>query len=205
MPVPSSISDLSTTPSLNSPAGTESPSTVDDYLRTQAAFIKQVDDKATGTVKATDLAAPGGSALVGFQQTSSGAVPRTSQDKLRDIVSVRDFGALNNNGTTDDSAVFQVAAASGARLIDARNLNCRINGTINIPSGQTWMLSGSTLTITSATVTVFSAQNVNDWALVGPFKIVGDGSTSGTAIVMTQAYASSGVGLTVASATITMG
>lgn len=66
MPVPSSISDLSTTPSLNSPAGTESPSTVDDYLRTQAAFIKQVDDKATGAVKATDLAAPGGSDLVGL-------------------------------------------------------------------------------------------------------------------------------------------
>ena len=66
MPVPSSISDLSTTPSLNSPAGTESPSTVDDYLRTQAAFIKQVDDKATGTVKSADLAATGGSALVGY-------------------------------------------------------------------------------------------------------------------------------------------
>lgn len=74
MPVPSSISDLSTTPSLNSPAGTESPSTVDDYLRTQAAFIKQVDDKATGTVKATDLAAPGGSALVGSDDGASGSL-----------------------------------------------------------------------------------------------------------------------------------
>lgn len=74
MPVPSSISDLSTTPSLNSPAGTESPSTVDDYLRTQAAFIKQVDDKATGAVKATDLAATGGSALVGYDGGTAQAV-----------------------------------------------------------------------------------------------------------------------------------
>jgi len=76
MPVPSSISDLSTTPSLNSPAGTESPSTVDDYLRTHAAFIKQADDKATGAVKATDLSAPGGSALVGYNAN------RTAKSKL---------------------------------------------------------------------------------------------------------------------------
>lgn len=48
MPVPSSISDLSTTPALNSPPGSESPSSIDDYLRTHAAFIKQVsDDVAT--------------------------------------------------------------------------------------------------------------------------------------------------------------
>jgi len=44
MPIPSAISDLSTTPSLNSPAGSESPALVDDYLRTHAAFIKQVSD-----------------------------------------------------------------------------------------------------------------------------------------------------------------
>jgi hypothetical protein len=41
MPVPSSIADLSTTPASNSPAGSETPSSVDDYLRAQAAFIKQ--------------------------------------------------------------------------------------------------------------------------------------------------------------------
>lgn len=44
MPVPSAISDLSTTPGLNSPSGSESPSTIDDYLRTHAAFIRQVSD-----------------------------------------------------------------------------------------------------------------------------------------------------------------
>lgn len=39
MPVPASINDLSTTASNNSPAGSESPTTTDDYLRTHAAFI----------------------------------------------------------------------------------------------------------------------------------------------------------------------
>lgn len=52
MPLPASISDLSTTPSLNSPAGSESPALVDDYLRTHAAFIKQVNDATA--LKAAD-------------------------------------------------------------------------------------------------------------------------------------------------------
>jgi len=49
MPVPSSISDLSTTPALNSPPGSESPSLVDDYLRTHGAFIKQINDVSVQT------------------------------------------------------------------------------------------------------------------------------------------------------------
>lgn len=49
MPVPSSISDLSTTPALNSPPGSESPSSIDDYLRTHAAFIKQISDASVQT------------------------------------------------------------------------------------------------------------------------------------------------------------
>lgn len=84
MPVPSSISDLSTTPALNSPAGTESPSTVDDYLRTFAAFIKQVDG---GAVKAAGLAAPGGSALVGYDGG-------TAQDVLDDAKPMANYTAL---------------------------------------------------------------------------------------------------------------
>lgn len=49
MPVPSSISDLSTTPALNSPPGSESPSLIDDYLRTLSAFIRQISDASVQT------------------------------------------------------------------------------------------------------------------------------------------------------------
>lgn len=44
MPVPASITDLSTTAGSNSPPGSESPATIDDYLRTHAAFIAQLRD-----------------------------------------------------------------------------------------------------------------------------------------------------------------
>jgi len=47
MPVPASINDLSTTAGNNSPAGGEAPSTVDDYLRTHAAFIAALRDADT--------------------------------------------------------------------------------------------------------------------------------------------------------------
>ncbi len=48
MPVPSTINDLSTTAGANYPAGTESPSTIDDYLRAHAAFIATLRDGKVG-------------------------------------------------------------------------------------------------------------------------------------------------------------
>jgi len=51
MPVPSSISSLSQTPGSNSPSGSESPATFDDYMRTIFAFIAQLrDGKASNEV-----------------------------------------------------------------------------------------------------------------------------------------------------------
>lgn len=44
MPVPSAISDLSQTPGDNSPPGSESPTTADNYLRSYAAFIATLRD-----------------------------------------------------------------------------------------------------------------------------------------------------------------
>lgn len=43
-----------------------------------------------------------------FQHAGAGAVPRSLQDKLQDVVSVRDFGAAGN-GTTDDTAAVLAA------------------------------------------------------------------------------------------------
>lgn len=44
MPVPASITDLSTTAGSNSPPGSESPATLDDYIRTLSSFIAQLRD-----------------------------------------------------------------------------------------------------------------------------------------------------------------
>jgi len=49
MPVPATIAALSTTPASNSPPGTESPTTADDYLRAYAAFIAELRDGKSNT------------------------------------------------------------------------------------------------------------------------------------------------------------
>jgi hypothetical protein len=53
-----------------------------------------------------------GSAYVGFLQAGTNAVPTTVQAKLRETVSVKDFGAVGD-GVTDDSAAFLAAHATG--------------------------------------------------------------------------------------------
>lgn len=59
-----------------------------------------------------------------FTQKGAGAVTRTAQDKMRDIVSVKDFGAIGD-GIIDDTAAFQTA------------INSFINtGSIHIPAGE---------------------------------------------------------------------
>lgn len=77
----------------------------------------------------TALAANTGAALVGFLQSGVGAIKRTVQDKLRESVSVKDFGAKGDNAT-DDTTAFQ-AAINASR-------NCRLH----VPAG-TYLLSAS--------------------------------------------------------------
>lgn len=55
------------------------------------------------------LSGASGASLVGFQQSGTAAVARTAMDKMREVVSVEDFGAAGD-GATDDMGAFQRAA-----------------------------------------------------------------------------------------------
>lgn len=82
------------------------------YARTSADF------SIVSTVLSfiTNLAASGGSALIGFIQDGIGAVLRTVQDELRDTVSVKQFGAIGINNPANeaaDTAAFTAALATG--------------------------------------------------------------------------------------------
>ena len=63
----------------------------------------------TSGVLRNELASSAGSSLVGFKQTGSGSVPRTSLRKMRETVSVQDFGGVV--GSPDNSAALVAAQA----------------------------------------------------------------------------------------------
>lgn len=68
----------------------------------QTAIAEVDSEKASLTA----LSASGGSALVGYLQAGAGAAARTVQAKLRDRVSVKDFGAVGD-GVADDTTAIQ--------------------------------------------------------------------------------------------------
>lgn len=79
------------------------------------------------------------SSLITFVQAGTGAVVRSAQEKMRETVSLQDFGATGN-GTTDDTAAIQsaiqYAAANDVRLTGSGSfkisskivINCAFDG-----------------------------------------------------------------------------
>lgn len=81
-----------------------------------------------------------GSSLVGFIQAGTGAVARTAQAKLRESVSVKDFGAVGD-GVTDDTAAIQ----------DAINSLTASGGTVFFPKG-TYKTDGGITLVSNLTL-----------------------------------------------------
>tara|TARA_R110000868_G_scaffold78912_1_gene224749 strand:+ start:4916 stop:6820 length:1905 start_codon:yes stop_codon:yes gene_type:complete len=84
---------------------------------------------AYGTTSTT--ATVGDDARFSFIAAGS-ATTRTLQNKLRDIVSVKDFGAVGN-GVADDTVAIQAALDSGAKTVFCPNGTYKVSSTLYIP------------------------------------------------------------------------
>ncbi len=108
-------------------------------------------DNVGGAVTLGQLATSGGSALVGFIQAGTGAVTRTAQAKMRDVVSVKDFGAVGD-GVADDSIPFANALAALATgvTLSLEGLTLKINQQNIVSSKSGFAIDGEGATIIAA-------------------------------------------------------
>jgi hypothetical protein len=101
----------------------------EDYSLTvknrNGVIVLTVLDATADSNLTTALAASSGSSLIGFLQAGANAQARTVQSKLRDTVSVKDFGAVGD-GIADDTLAIQNAISS---LVST-------GGTIYFPTGR---------------------------------------------------------------------
>jgi hypothetical protein len=96
------------------------------------------------------LAGSAGAAAIGFIQAGTGAVARTVQSKLRESVSVMDFGA-KGDGVTDDSPAFTAALAWA-----------RDNGKlITVPWTPTYYNLATTVSFPGHTANAVNATSIN--------------------------------------------
>jgi hypothetical protein len=104
-----------------------------------------------------------------FLQAGSGAVQRTVQSKLRDVVSVKDFGAVGD-GVADDTVAIQAALDSGARVVELSNGGTHlVSSMLTVPANVQLAGNGATLQAASAFVLLDFANGggISNTTLIG--------------------------------------
>jgi hypothetical protein len=148
----------------------------------------------------TDLALSSGSSTVGFLQAGTGAVATTAQAKLRESVSVLDFGAdptgVANSTTAIWNAIISLRANPVTILdtIGGSNITAYSSGVVNFPPG-IFKISPDSLQIyqdLGLTLRGSGSRRTNN-AVRASTTLLISGTSSGFGI---QAYRSGGRGLT---------
>ena len=199
MPVPTLISELSQTAGSNSPAGSESPTTADDYFRTYASFIAQLRD-GKGFTDEVDVASAAtcdigavNSLIVRITGTTGITSLGTTYNGPR-FVRFADALTLTHNATT-------LILPGGANITTATD-----DALIAVPSGSTpngWRViayqkaADSPVTLPLATTLGGSGSNYADVAaLFAGIKQAASDTATGVVELATDAEAQAGTDTT---------
>jgi hypothetical protein len=141
-------------------------------LKTSAGVTIRTTDRVGVTATAPSFLAAG-----------SGATARTVQDKERDVISVKDFGATGNGATNDRAAIaLALTAASGKRLLFPPATYI-INSALTIPDNSVIEGYGATLDFSGAgmisALTLGSNVKLVGLKIVGPTNASYDGNSFG--------------------------
>lgn len=134
------------------------------------------DNIPAGTTDVADLqaalASSTGAGMIGYIQGSSGSVATTVQTKLRETVSVKDFGAVGD-GVTDDTTAIQAALNSGAKTVNFPSGTYKITATLNVSSNT--KIVGSSATVVCSVTIAFQALAQSNISIIG-MEIQGPGA-----------------------------
>lgn len=141
---------------------------IDDYSITiknnKSAIVATVLDATSFANLQSTLATSSGAGMIGWIQAGIGAVFRWVRDKLRETVSVKDFGAVGD-GVADDTAAIQAA-------IDAAYTN--YNKVVHVPCG-IYKVTGR-LTVTQGVMIVCEGSQGSNKAYGTVFEHYSNGS-----------------------------
>jgi hypothetical protein len=114
-------------------------------------FATMADLTAAIAALTASLAASSGSSLIGFIQAGTGAVATTAQAKMRETISVKDFGAVGDD-VADDTTKIQAAI----------NYANTIGGDVYFPAGIYKITNGLTINNSGDTSDTFKASMYGD-------------------------------------------
>jgi Pectate lyase superfamily protein len=137
-------------------------------------------------IELDDLLAPSGSNSVGYLPAGTGAVATTVQTKLRESVSVKDFGAVGD-GVANDTAAIQAAivavnVAGGGELLIPEG-TYKVTSSITLYPNVTIFGYAATLAWSGSAAPVLTSSTSTILSGAGIFGLTIDGSTTATKLL----------------------
>ena len=141
--------------------------------------------------------------LITFIQSGTGAVERTVESKLRDTVSVKDFGAVGN-GVADDTTALNLALAASTFVVIPTGTYA-ISSTVTIPANTTLIIQGTIRPFSNPATGIpfFKITGSNSSVIFEGGKI--DGISTVYSNFVTGIYASGGATTRLSNITVTNG